>query len=686
MIKLRGISGWVLGSVCAVLPACGNTSGGGSNSNGGSGTVAAGGSELAGGAAGAASSLGGSAGTGAGGMAGAVASGGDAGASEVGAAGEGGASNENAGTGGIGGSSAGSAGTLGNGGAGGAGPQAHSSKLDVLLVIDNSVSMSDKQDALEATLPAFIERLTNPRCVDANHKPVAVQPVSASEPCTTGTREFTATDIHLGVISTSLGSHGGSVCSAPVAGDPLATLDDQGHLLGKLRPGLSTWQNSGFLSWDPRGITGSSSVAALTSNLTAQIIAAGDDGCGFEAPLEAMYRFLIDPEPPATVSKVGGQTLRQGIDSELLAERAAFLRPDSAVAVLALSDENDCSIRDDGVGWFVGASSHMPKATAACATDPNDPCCRSCAQNESAPPAGCASLANDPVCAGAPAGSYNTWDNLHDSLNLRCFQQHQRFGFDLLYPTTRYSAGLSALMIPNNAGTLVKNPLFYDKSGVQTRSPTLVTFSAMVGVPWQDLATTESLAGGKLQYLDAAALSAQGRWPLFLGNPRTFVDAQDPLMIESSAPRSGVQPLINAPLAPATSTNPQQNPINGHEQNIPDLADLEYACIFPLLSPKSCTPGDLGCDCSADKSGDASAVTAANSPVCQPPGGGPAGTTQYYAKAYPGLRELDVVRDLGERGVPTSICPKTLANPSDADFGYAPAFDALLRRVAAGLN
>lgn len=696
MSKPRGISRWVLGlgSVCAVLPACGNTSGGPSSADGGSGATAAGGAGLAGSAAGDASAPGGSAGNASapGGSAGTGTAGtgeaaGNAGASDIGgAAGEGGARDENAGTSGIGGSSAGSAGTLGNGGAGGAGPQAHSSKLDVLLVIDNSVSMSDKQGVLEATLPAFIERLTNPRCVDANHKPVAVQPASVSEPCATGTREFTATDIHLGVISTSLGSHGGSVCSAPVAGDPLATLDDQGHLLGKLRPGLSTWQNSGFLSWDPRGITGSANVAALTSNLTAQIIAAGDDGCGFEAPLEAMYRFLIDPEPPATVSKVNGQTLRQGIDSELLAERAAFLRPDSALAVLALSDENDCSIRDDGVGWFVGATSHMPKSTAACATDPNDPCCRSCAQNESSPPAGCASLANDPMCTGAAAGSYNTWDNLNDSLNLRCFHQQQRFGFDLLYPTTRYSAGLSALMIPNNAGALVKNPLFYDSNGVQTRSPTLVTFSAMVGVPWQDLATSESLAGGKLQYLDSAALTAQGRWPLFLGNPRTFVDAQDPLMIEASAPRSGVQPLINAPLAPATSTNPQQNPINGHEQNIPDLADLEYACIFPLLTPKLCTPGDTGCDCSADKSGDASAVTAANSPLCQPPGGGPAGTTQYYAKAYPGLRELDVVRDLGERGVPTSICAKTLASSSDADFGYAPAFDALLRRVAAGLN
>jgi hypothetical protein len=565
-------------------------------------------------------------------------------------------------------------------------PQTQSSKLDVLLVIDNSVSMADKQDVLEATLPAFIKRVTNPLCVDESHKPVATQPTSSSQACITGTREFTANDIHVGVISTSLGAHGGTVCSAPSPGETNATLDDHGELLGKLRPGLTTWQSAGFLSWDPSGVTGSSSSTELTANLTAEIVAAGDHGCGFEAPLEAMYRFLIDPEPPATVADVGGATVRQGTDTELLAERAAFLRPDSSVAILALSDENDCSIRDDGVGWFVGASSHMPKATVACATNPNDPCCRSCAQNETTPPAGCSTLATDANCMGAVAGMYNTWDNLNDSLNLRCFHQKQRFGFDLLYPTARYSAGLTNLMILNNAGALVKNPLFYDSNGVQTRSQSLVTLSVMVGVPWQDLATPPSLAGGKLEYLDAAGLVAQGRWPILLGDPKTFVNAQDPLMVESVFPRTGVQPLTGSALAPASSTNPQQNPINGHEQNIPDNADLQYACIFPLPTQKVCAAGDSACDCSPTNAGDASAVTAANSPVCQPPTGGPAGTTQYYAKAYPGLRELDVVHDMGYRGVPTSICPKTLASPGDVEFGYAPAFDALLRRVSATLK
>lgn len=290
-------------------------------------------------------------------------------------------------------------------------------------------------------------------------------------------------------------------------------------------------------------------------------------------------------------------------------------------------------------------------------------------------------LSEDPVCMSPTSGSYNTWDSLNDSLNLRCFQQKQRFGFDLLYPTTRYSAGLTELMIPNNAGTLVKNPLFFASNGVQTREQSLVTFSVMVGVPWQDLAMTASIAGGKLVYLDAAALDAQGRWPILLGDPKTDVPAQDPLMVESISARTGVQPLTNAPLAPADSQDPQQNPINGHEQNLPARDDLQYACIFPLPTPKVCAPGDSACDCSADKAGNASVVTTTNSPVCQPPTHGPAGTTQYYAKAYPGLRELAVVHDLGVRGVPASICPKTL-NAADSQFGYAPAFDALLRRVS----
>ncbi len=688
----RGLLGMGLGSVCALLAACGgssNTPGSGENGgSAGAGATAGSGAAVAGNANAQAGSSGASAGStdGGGSSGGSAGQAGGAG-SDQNVAGEGGAIDEggSAGTGGSGGAASGGAGGTGSAGTGGVGPQATSSKLDVLFVVDNSVSMADKQDVLESTLPAFVNRITNPRCVDDSGKPSATQPTSINEACASGKREFTANDVHIGVITTSLGAHGGSVCSTPSTGSTDETLDDKGELVGKLRSGLTTWQNSGFLSWDSHGITGSSDPAAITANLKAMIVAAGDHGCGYEAPLEAMYRFLIDPEPPATVSKVGSVTVRQGTDTELLSERAAFLRPDSAVAVLLLSDENDCSIQDSGVGWFVGASSHMPKATAACAANPNDACCRSCAQSETAPPAGCLALAADPVCMGAPVNSYNTWDTFNDSLNLRCYDQKQRFGFDLLYPMTRYVNGLTNLTINNEEGVPVKNPLFYDSTGTQTRSPTLVTAAVMVGVPWQDLATTASLDGGKLEYLDSAGLTSQGRWPILLGDPNAFVPPQDPFMVESIAPRSGTNPLTGIAIAPATSSNPTQSAINGHEQNVPANDDLQYACTFALPAPKACLAGDSACDCSATAAGDVSAIVAANSPVCQPPGGGVSSTTQYYAKAYPGLRELSVVHALTDRGVATSICPKTL-DSTDSQFGYAPAFDALLKRVSLDLK
>jgi len=689
----RGMLGIGVGSFCVLLAACGgnsSTPGGGESagSGGNAGETGAGeagaanasatggSSNSSAGSTSAGASNGGAASTG--GAAAVTENGGEAGAEDGGGgtAGSTGGNSNGAGAGGKGG--AGSAGT------GGLGPQVTSSKLDVLFVIDNSVSMADKQDVLENTLPGFVSRITNPLCVDDNRQPIATQPTSIAQPCPSGKREFTANDVHIGVVSTSLGAHGGSVCT-PSSSDPNATYDDKGELIGKLRPGLTTWQNTGFLAWDPAGVNGSASPADITANLKATIVAAGDHGCGFEAPLEAMYRFLIDPEPPATVALVNNQTVRQGTDTTLLSERAAFLRPDSAVAVLLLSDENDCSIRDDGVGWFVGTTNHMPKATAACATNPNSACCRSCAENEATPPAGCSALAVDPVCMGASPGTYNTWDSAHDSLNLRCYNQKQRFGFDLLYPTSRYVSGLTDLMIANNEGVMVKNPLFYDSTGAQTRSPTLVTAAVMVGVPWQDLATTASLGGGKLEYLDAAGLTSAGRWPMLLGDPNHFVPPTDPFMIESIAPRSGTNPLTGAAIAPATSQNPAQNPINGHEQNVVNNDDLQYACTFKLPAPTVCAAGDSACDCSATTSGDATEVVAYNSPVCQPPGGGPAGTTQYYAKAYPGLRELSVVQALADRGVPTSICPKTL-DATDSQFGYAPAFDALLRRVSLDLK
>jgi hypothetical protein len=331
-------------------------------------------------------------------------------------------------------------------------------KIDLLFMVDNSASMADKQDILREAVPVLVSRLTSPQCVD----PVTRVPTGEKGPCLLGEPEFQAVaDIHVGIVTSSLGAHGGSQCQ-PTSG---YTPDDKAHLLGTIRPasgttpGLAfdvsrTWNNTGFLAWDaglrdvPPGLN---DPGALRANFQDMIAAAGETGCGYEASLESWYRFLVDPEPPLNVIKddtqhtargsrlfthADGSTTCEGCDLELLAQRKAFLRPDSLLAIVMLSDENDCSIRDDGAGWLVTTDSalgenqvrypvRMPRATAACAHNPNDKCCRSCA-DASPTPAGCPALADDEICKTVVSGqSYAVWDALHDNASLRCFNEKQ---------------------------------------------------------------------------------------------------------------------------------------------------------------------------------------------------------------------------------------------------------------------
>jgi hypothetical protein len=149
-------------------------------------------------------------------------------------------------------------------------------------------------------------------------------------------------------------------------------------------------------------------------------------------------------------------------------------------------------------------------------------------------------------------------------------------------------------------------------------------------------------------------------------------------MQESIAPRSGVNPVINVAITPETSTDPRANPINGHEQAIPDNGDLQYACTFALEESEVCAD-DPGCDC------EDAPTDGRNRPLCQPPGGGPPGTTQYFGKAYPGLRPLEVLKGVGDSAIVASICPKVLVD-GQPGYGYEPAVDAIAERLKVALQ
>ncbi len=678
---------WILVAGGFALAACGGTDGPNPPSDAAAGV--GGGSGASTGGTGSADGVGGSPSA----TGGVTSSGGASGGASSGGS-------EGGGTGGAGGSSGGETSGGGTGGASGGTGGAPgdrlmtATKLDLLFVIDNSVSMADKQALLVDAVPGLLlDRLADPPCLDGNG--TAVPATNGQCPSGFQRAHTPLTDVRIGVTTSSLGDHGGNLCN-PDRGNP--TQNDRAHLLPTVRTGLTSSNAAGYVAWN--GQDGSSSFDA-TALLQDHVAAAGEIGCGFEAPLEAWYRFLVDPSPPIDLEVDGSRAVSTGVDQEVLAQRAAFLRPDSAVMIVMLTDENDCSVMEGGgyypnaeFSWLTGTSDpngfrKFPLASDECATDPNSECCYSCLASDR--PAGC----SNPCDEARPAEL--------DRPNLRCFDQKRRFGIDLLYPVQRYIDGLTQTYVPDTRHPdcslgdcpLVENPLFAEVDG-KRRSPSMIILLGIVGVPWQDIATSPSLADPtRLEFLSSTELDALGRWDVILGDPENGVLASDPLMHEAYTERTGTNPITGDALVPSTSQDPQANPINGHEfdNSLPSLDvpgdglpmndDLQFACIFPLEAPRDCraVANLASCDCATTDD------VAKNKPLCQDPETGVSGHIQRYAKAYPGLRHLQVLRGLGSSGVVASICPKNPSgDPADVNFGYNPAMQAGHRALSSALE
>ena len=533
------------------------------------------------------------------------------------------------------------------------------SKIDLVLVVDNSRNVEVPQDLLAKSLPYLVGRLTHPACVNGLGNVVA-ETDDPSDPCPVGIREFAPrTDIHVGVLSTSLGGHGADICdpSSPTF-NPI--MNDMGHLLARDGIGgtVPTYANEGFLAWDPgQSLTppGEADEAVLLDRLDKMVRGVGLGGCGYESQLESIYRFLVDPTPYATIPVIDGKATPQGTDEVLLQQRADFLRPDSAVVVILVTDENDCSIREGGQYFFAaqgtanGAIYHLPRGRSECQQNPLSPCCASCSQT---PAAGCPANESDPSCQLGPN------DGKSDSINLRCFDQKRRFGIDFLYPTERYVKAFTEDTITDRSGAIVPNPLF--EGG---RASQLVLFTAITGVPWQDIALDpKDLSKGYKRTVEID-------WPMVIGDPATFAAPGDPLMIESIAPREGTNPVTGAALAPPSSP-PGANPINGHERTIADSDDLQYACIYVRPTFKACNPQTPDCECKQPDT----------NPLCQAPDGSYT-NIQRYTKGLPGVRQLTVVRDLADQGVAASVCAASPTDATASTYAYRPAVDAVLRSL-----
>jgi hypothetical protein len=670
--------------------------------------------------------------------------------------------------------------------------------------------------------------------------------------------------MHLGIVSSSLGSRGGNLCTPDamtnggspfLGGKPSISShnDDQGHLLG--RSALSPLADGGppanaesetpspvvgaitptpgpqnFIDWfpvppsanDPYATVGPQVLSLATAitdgamletdfaNLVAGVHAFG---CGIESQLESWYRFLVQPDPYAFIAPLTSTSPPPGswvgYDQTILQQRHDFLRPNSLVAIIVLSDENDSEIdarayAAQGLGYKfmiagsgAGATFQPFRSTSACATAPDSPACQSCLSTSPG-------VASDANCKLGPYTSPVDWGN---DANLRHVHMKQKYGLDgLQYPIQRYYLGLSSPRVPDRTmeypsdgasvasqyqgGTAdpsqlnCTNPLFAPPladgstslpdgsdlspatlcntahpavlgSGRYTNASgpqPLVFFAHIGGVPHQLLQAqpgeVDPMTGqvmcpagilpGDCPQKDTLALSD---WTKILGaaaaqatpgSPPSYDPVAyagiDPHMIEDYQPRSGL-----------AASNPQPDgggadPINGREwvtntstlnpetmtpepvhANVP--VDLEYACIFPLVDPVTGDPRPRDCSnsahtangaqvdffnweaCDCSTTGLLGTDPTAIPAVCgQCPGtgantcsqGGTDYNLQYFAKAYPTIREIELVHLMGSQGILSSLCPIHSSykngDPTDPVFGYRPAVTSIINRLKTALT
>ncbi len=180
--------------------------------------------------------------------------------------------------------------------------------LDVLVVVDDSRSMSEEQANLAENFPNLIREMLSP-------------PI---DPVTGRPDHFPVTDLHIGVVSTDMGTGGYTVetCPDPIDGDDGILQHAPNPALAGCAPAYPT-----YLSYDDdtavegdieRLATGFGCIATL-----------GSGGCGFEQHFKAAARALEN-------AALGGPN-------------AGFLREGSVLAIVFVSDEEDCSVSDPAI-------------------------------------------------------------------------------------------------------------------------------------------------------------------------------------------------------------------------------------------------------------------------------------------------------------------------------------------------
>jgi hypothetical protein len=178
-------------------------------------------------------------------------------------------------------------------------PSAVNRELDLLFMIDDSPSMTDKQTALLASFPKMMDQLAS---------------LDGGLP-----------DVHIGVATSDLGTVGTNGVRAPAIGGTA-----QGGCSGDGKAGVlqnvnTTALAGKFIDDIADGMGGRTrNYTGELSDVFTSIATVGANGCGFEQTLGATQRAL----DPVTTPNAG------------------FIRPLANLAIVILSDEDDCTASD----------------------------------------------------------------------------------------------------------------------------------------------------------------------------------------------------------------------------------------------------------------------------------------------------------------------------------------------------
>ncbi|MCA9574408.1 MAG: hypothetical protein H6726_02585 [Sandaracinaceae bacterium] len=203
-------------------------------------------------------------------------------------------------------------------------------QIDLLFLVDNSASMREEQSALISEIPRLVTILATGQLPDgATFEPVA--------------------SLRVGVITSDMGVGGVDTDVELLCGTPEG---DDGLLLTMHRGGDATCDDAypRFLDFasttdDPTAFADSVGCLADT----------GSDGCAFEQQLEAVLKALTPSTSDITFRRTRGgvevsNTPGHG-DTENAVDRGdgtreGFVRPNSLLAIVVVTDEDDCSSED----------------------------------------------------------------------------------------------------------------------------------------------------------------------------------------------------------------------------------------------------------------------------------------------------------------------------------------------------